>query len=186
METCRYGDWMATFGGTKFYPLEPFPSEIKIEDIAHSLALQCRFNGHCKNFYSVAEHSLIISSEILKAKNDKKLALMGLLHDASEAYLGDIIRPIKYENMMSGYRAAEVLLQTMIYERFGLPATEPQTIREYDISLLALEIKELTSFPNFEIAVSAKINIHLEVQLTPVEAERNFLRKFNELYKNIS
>src|SRR4051794_15527189 len=87
---CRRGGWITTFSRRQFWPLDPHSDEIHIEDIAHSLSQQCRFGGHSRSFYSVAQHSCLVSA-LCKA-ND---ALWGLLHDASEAYLGDIPRPLK-------------------------------------------------------------------------------------------
>lgn len=79
-----------TFSGIEFDLLNPNPNDIDIEDIAHELSMLCRFNGHCKEFYSVAEHSVYVSYEI-----DEEFALIGLLHDAAEAYLGDVPTPLK-------------------------------------------------------------------------------------------
>jgi len=84
--------WIQTISGRKFPLAEPDPNQIDIEDIAHALSMLCRFNGHCTQFYSVAEHSMHVSHEI---SND--LALAGLLHDAAEAYLGDVPSPLKKE-----------------------------------------------------------------------------------------
>ena len=86
----RVGDWIQTMSGVIFYPLDPRPEEIRIEDIAHALSHQCRFAGHCREFYSVAEHSVRVSREL-----PQEFMLWGLLHDASEAYLVDLPRPIK-------------------------------------------------------------------------------------------
>ena len=90
---------MVTYTGKEFYPLDPNPADIDIKDIAHALSNCCRFAGHIKSFYSVAQHSVIVS-ELCEPEN----ALAGLLHDASEAYLSDIARPVKYTEQMEGYR----------------------------------------------------------------------------------
>src|SRR5689334_10911717 len=79
---------MTTFSGEPFWPLDPQPEDIRIVDIAHALSLQCRFNGHTKFHYSVAQHSLIMSFNV-----PLQFALEALLHDAAEAYIGDLIRP---------------------------------------------------------------------------------------------
>lgn len=110
----RYGDWIQTFTGRKFYPLDPRPEEIFVEDIAHALARQCRFAGHVKRFYSVAEHSFYV---MMFAPDEYKK--WGLLHDAAEAYLVDLPQPIK--KFMPDYRDFEHKLQIAIAERFGLP-----------------------------------------------------------------
>src|SRR5579885_2784587 len=86
----RHGDWIQTYCGVAFYPLDPRPEEILIEDIAHALSMLCRFTGHVKRFYSVAQHCVYVSHRC-----DPKDALWGLLHDAAEAYLNDISRPVK-------------------------------------------------------------------------------------------
>src|SRR5271165_7548492 len=86
----RKGDWIQTYTGRVMYPLDPRPEEINIIDIAHALSNLCRFTGHVRTFYSVAEHSVRVSQHC-----DPKDALWGLLHDASEAYLADMSRPMK-------------------------------------------------------------------------------------------
>src|ERR1700683_336889 len=96
------GAWIVTFSGRRFYVLDPRPSDVRIEDIAHSLSLQCRFNGHVKNFYSVAQHSVLVSERC-----DPADALYGLLHDASEAYIGDMSAPLKHTDEMTAFRDAE-------------------------------------------------------------------------------
>ncbi len=86
----RKGDWMQTCSGLKIWPMDPRPEEICLNDIAHALSMICRFSGHTKKFYSVAEHSVFVSHHV-KSEN----AIYGLLHDSSEAYISDIIRPVK-------------------------------------------------------------------------------------------
>ncbi|MFG0247924.1 MAG: phosphohydrolase, partial [Phycisphaeraceae bacterium JB051] len=77
--------WIQTYTGKAFYPLREDPGIIDIRDIAHALSLQCRFNGHCSDFYSVAQHSVHVSEVVPQA-----FALWGLLHDAAEAYMSDL------------------------------------------------------------------------------------------------
>ena len=100
----RYGGWIETYTGIAFYPLDPRVSEINIDDIAHSLSLKTRFNGHCDQFYSVADHSIRVANKVhfldefakfttLEERN--ALCRRALLHDAAEAYLCDIPAPIK-------------------------------------------------------------------------------------------
>ena len=98
--------FIGTFSGLRFWPLDPNPEKILIADIAHALAHQCRFGGHASKFYSVAEHSVHVSKLCLPEH-----ALWGLLHDASEAYLVDLPRPLKLLPEFAPYREAERRLQ---------------------------------------------------------------------------
>jgi len=86
----RKGDWMQIFTGKKFWPLDPKSEEVDIKDIALSLAFQCRFNGHSNYFYSIAQHSVIVSKIVSKDQ-----ASAALLHDAAETYIGDMVSPLK-------------------------------------------------------------------------------------------
>jgi len=113
----RKGDWIQTFTGKAFYPFDPRPEDICIQDIAHALSNLCRWGGHCSRFYSVAEHSVYVSREVAK-HCDAHSALAGLLHDATEAYLVDLPRPIK--NNLPGYKDTEAKLNATIMNRFGI------------------------------------------------------------------
>lgn len=136
-EGIRRGDWMQTFTGRRFWPLDPRPEDVCIEDIAHSLALQCRYGGHCVRFYSVAEHSVLLAH---KARPEHALWL--LLHDASEAYVSDMVRPLK--RFMPQFREAEDRVAWAIYRRFGLnPADEPREVKELDNRILIDERAQL-------------------------------------------
>src|SRR5665811_1025646 len=98
MENLYTPNCIRTFTGIYMNVFEPTPEMISIEDIAHALTMQCRFGGHLPDFYSVAQHSLNCSYLI----DNPKLKLTALLHDASEAYLLDIPRPIK--NNLNNYK----------------------------------------------------------------------------------
>jgi len=87
--------WIETFTGARVTPLNIKADQIFIEDIAHSLAQQCRFSGHTSEFYSVAQHCTMVALKILAATDSPLTAMCGLLHDASEAYIVDIPSPIK-------------------------------------------------------------------------------------------
>jgi hypothetical protein len=104
MDEKRQGDWLQTHTGRKFYPLDPQPDDIDIIDIAHALSNICRFTGHCKTHYNVAQHSVLVSANV-----SDRAALYGLLHDAAEAYIGDISRPMKKCIQIScGYGLKEI------------------------------------------------------------------------------
>jgi hypothetical protein len=104
---------MQTYTGRQFYPLSPTVEDIDPVDIAHSLSLQCRYNGHCRKFYSVAEHCVLMSWHV-----SYENALRALLHDATEAYIGDMVRPLKRH--MPDFVAVEDKLMPVIAERFGV------------------------------------------------------------------
>lgn len=137
-----YGGRIATYTGGSIAPLSPDPADIDIRDIAHALANQCRFTGHTRTFYSVAQHSVAVSELC-----SYRLALWGLLHDATEAYLADIARPIKrYAGEFgAAYTAVEDGLMAAIIERFGLENVlpMPDDVKEADNIMLANEIRTL-------------------------------------------
>ena len=129
---------ITTFSGIRFWPLLPNPADIRIEDIAHALSNQCRFGGHAREFYSVAEHSVRVSQHC-----PPEDALWGLLHDASEAYLCDVPAPLKALPAFEVYRAAERSLQGTIAVRFGLSTEQPRSVTEADRAVLGIEIRDL-------------------------------------------
>lgn len=139
----RNGDWMQTYSGRQFWPLDPRPDEIHIEDIGHALSNQCRFAGHCRTFYSVAEHSVRVA-EIVPPDE----ALWALLHDAPEAYLVDLPRPLKRSaGFAPRYREVEDRLMAVVCERFGLPVVMPERVKEADNVLLMTEARDLMRDP---------------------------------------
>lgn len=140
------GNWIHTHSGRRFYPLDPRPEDIAIEDIAHALSNICRFNGHCARFYSVAEHSLQVAFHVSWDKTyvaTLGTTLAALLHDASEAYLCDIPLPLKTMQVMAPYRAMEASVEAAIAERFGLPHPMPAVVKRHDQMALATERRDL-------------------------------------------
>lgn len=129
-----------TFTGREFFPLDPKPGDIDILDIAHALANKCRYNGHCREFYSVAQHSVLVSRHV-----PREVALWGLLHDAAEAYLPDIARPIKAD--MPGFREIEARVMAAVTLRFGLAPVEPPEVKRVDSQVLRDEMHALMEPP---------------------------------------
>lgn len=174
--------WIQTFTGRKFFPLDPDPEMICIEDIAHSLSLQCRFSGHSRRMYSVAEHSIALSRELV----DRNLALEALLHDASEAYLSDIPSPLKRLPEFAFYRNAEDTLQALIYTKFGLPATPSRTVKLMDKMILRNEALSPAimnpTHPDWQLP-SVGLREDLMIGgMKPEVAEATFLSRFRELF----
>lgn len=134
----RVGDWIQTYTGVHFYPLDPRPEDFRIEDIAHALSNLCRYTGHVSRFYSVAEHSVHVSRLCPPGWE-----LAGLLHDAAEAYINDLSRPLKHGGGLDGYRAIEWGLDSAIAERFTLGFPLPMCVKDIDKAMFWWESREL-------------------------------------------
>lgn len=119
-------DYITTYTKEHFTPLEPHINQIHIRDIAHALSLLTRANGHFPEFYSVAQHSIQCCKEAIARGYSNRVILAALLHDASEAYLSDITRPVKRN--LKEYGRIEKKLQDIIYQRFlGSTLTQEET-----------------------------------------------------------
>lgn len=127
---------MQTFVGEMFDVFNPDPGKIQVKDIAHSLSMICRYGGHTREFYSVAEHSVLMS-RYFGERGEYDLARAALLHDATEAYMGDLIRPMKVR--MPEYRTTEDILQQVIFLRFGLPPEIPLEVKQADLNIVVDE-----------------------------------------------
>ncbi|WP_421461326.1 hypothetical protein [Agrobacterium tumefaciens] len=173
----RVGDFMQTFTGRKYWPMSPRPHEVYIEDIAHSLGLQCRYAGHCIKFYSVAEHSVLIARH-LAAKHAPEVALAGLLHDAPEAYCVDIPRPLK--PYLTNYRAIEQDNWLAVAARFGLPKELPREVHDADNRIIADELVNLRQMPWHARYSGKELGVKLRYW-SPEEAELEFLATFDAL-----
>jgi hypothetical protein len=175
-ESWARGDWLQTYSGKCFFPLDPQPEDICIEDIAHALSLVCRFGGHVKSFYSVAQHSILVSRHCSPANK-----LWGLLHDASEAYLVDIPRPVKKTPELAGYAELEGKLMRVICDKFGLPHEEPAEVKELDTVLVITEQRDLLGA---QAKPWSRHAIPLPQEIAPwapFTAERIFLNEFYKL-----
>ena len=166
--------WIKTYNGKRFDVLNPNPDLIDIEDIAHALSNQCRYGGHSRKFYSVAEHSIHVSNLCILSSSK----LGGLLHDASEAYLVDIPRPIKHSSFLLGYRDLERRVQDAINLKFNV--TIYPEVKHWDDQILRDEVYQLMNDPEdygFE-----KPNLMYAVACwSPREAKEKFLARFNKL-----
>lgn len=186
MSVDKKSAWIETFTGRKFYLLEPRVEDIDICDIAHGLALQCRWTGQCRYHYSVAQHSYYCSF-----LGPEKEALERLLHDASESVMGDMNRPLKhFTDAGLAYLTQEKVIQGAIRQRFCLPLIESLSVHIADNQMLFVEKQQLmTALPwddvdwlnrsDSEDLGSANIVIE---QWSPGYAETMFLRRFYELY----
>lgn len=170
------GDWILTYTGKRFYPLSPKPEDIVIEDIAHALSMMCRFTGHTKEFLSVAQHSVNVSIWC-----DPRYALYGLLHDASEAYLCDVARPIKRLPEMEEYRRIEKELQTKIYAKFGLCHSTPESVKRADLVMLKFEAEQfMKNIDGWGLEGIESSCLAID-SMAPKFAEKLFLQRFEQL-----
>lgn len=168
--------WTQTNSRRKMFATKPIAEEIFLGDIAHALSQQCRFTGHTSAFYSVAQHSVMVSRGLEPC--DPKLALWGLLHDASEAYLADIPAPIKRHRLMEGYRDLEDRVMKAVCERFGLPAEQPHVVHTVDRIQQDFEARAL--LPGGALWLGPGTVPDLEAW-SPERAKAEFLGRFVEL-----
>jgi uncharacterized protein len=170
------GDWMQTYSGGRFYPSDPKAEEIHLLDIAHSLSLLCRYGGHIDRFYSVGEHCVLMSQAVSPTN-----ALAALLHDATEAYVVDVPRPLKL--ILPDYRAIEDAVWLAISDRFNVNPILPAEVHEADSRILLTERKEL--MPRAEAWFVDSRFQPLPVTITgwsPRKAERMYIDRFNQLW----
>jgi hypothetical protein len=170
-----------TYTGKSLDPLSPDPDAIVIEDIAHALSNICRYTGHVRRFYSVAEHAFRVS--FLVPDQDR---MWGLLHDASEAYIGDVARPIK--RMTSWYSDVEDALMEVICLKFGLPYGMPESVHTADNDLLVAEARALMPESDDPRLVWPRQKNDVAVDpdglgWLPSMAEVMFLSRYNQLRK---
>jgi hypothetical protein len=135
--------WIQTHSGKAFDLFSPRPEQVDVTDIAHSLGMQCRYNGHCNRFYSVAEHSVIMAHMV-----PGELEIHALLHDAAEAYVSDIVRPLKQH--WPAFAVMERQVLAVIYEHLGVaePTVEQRAaIERADLRMLRTERDQLLSPP---------------------------------------
>ncbi len=182
------GDWLLTFSGLKFYPLDPRPEAVCLQDIAHALAHICRWTGHVSYHYSVAQHAVQVALAVEQMAPD--LALLALHHDDAEAYLGDIARPWKrnlwvtQQDDDATVDEVEEGVRAVILDALGVrvPAAEAwDVIRVADNRVLQAEAETLMpkhdEFPSFGIAPPA-CQLY---QITPAQARDAFLMHHNRL-----
>ena len=174
MSDQRAGDWMQTATGRVFWPVDPRPEEVCIEDIAHALSLICRFGGHVRAFYSVAQHSVLVARAA-----PPEHRLRALLHDASEAYVVDVPRPLKPS--LAGYKDIERRVTAAICARFGLPCETPPEVKRLDTAILADEAAQLMAAPPRPWSLpEPPLAITID-PWSPEQARSAFLRAFHAL-----
>lgn len=175
--------WLQTFTGRRFYPLSPDPEDVCLDDIAHALGMLCRFGGHTSRFYSVAEHCYLLSYAVAPEN-----ALHALLHDATEAYVQDIVRPLKVQ--LPDYRTIENRVWSAISHHFDIQWMIADEVRDADTRIL---LNERDAFfvdggHRWEVDSLQPLTFPDGIEprgVSPIGASDLFLRRFQELYSAI-
>jgi hypothetical protein len=174
--------WIQTSCGGKFHILDPKQDEVHAVDIAHSLSMMCRWTGHVRRFYSVAEHSWHASYLV-----PEKDALWALMHDSSEAYISDLSRPLKHFTEVGKiYREVEEKVMAVVCEKFGLPIEQPQTVTEADNAMLYAERNQLMPPVEWDTKWGDEKAACVKIRCwSPDVAKTMFLARYYELTNQI-
>lgn len=178
--------WIETFTGLRFDTLDPHPEMIDIKDIAHSLSQTCRWTGHTKYHYSVAQHALYCSYLVSDCD-----AFWALNHDDAEAYIGDMSRPLKhFSEAGDHYRLVEERIMTAICHKFGMQLIPPASVKVADEEMLFAEKKTImTGHAGWSTKESWAGKNPASVLITkmyPEDVEQLFLKRFDELYGGLN
>lgn len=181
MSEQRRGDPIGTYTGGDFYPLDPDPGAVNLSDIANGLANTCRYAGQCQFYYSVATHSLYVSEEL--AEQGGKLQLYGLLHDAAEAYVSDVPRPVKRE--LEKFERIETDVLDAVWTGLDIPAPTDQQwemVMEADDRLFRYEADTLLA--EFEPSTVPDLSYELS-PCSPATVRKQFLDRARELRQQL-
>jgi len=161
-----------TWSGGVFDFNNPEDHLFSIYDIAHALSNICRFTGHSTSFYSVAQHSVLVSMIV-----PPSVALAGLLHDAAEAYMGDVAAPLKA--LLPEYKAIETRVERALLVHFGLNPVLDPIVKYADQRALVTEARDLMVRPI--VIPNVQPTAYRITPLSPAEAAMVFIERFNEL-----
>lgn len=175
-------DHITTYSGIPLTPLEPRAEDIRVRDIAHALSMMVRANGHYPKFYSVGQHCIACCEEARARGLSGRQQLACLLHDASEAYLSDITRPVKKN--LANYREIEQKLQDCIFEKYlgGLTEEENRIWKEIDDTILYYEFECLMGEKVMECPGVLASRPVFDTELFS-DTERKYLQLFERLYE---
>ena len=171
-------NWIITNSGRRFDLVSFDEDQIQVEDIASALSKLCRFGGHTRKFYSVAQHSCLVYDNL--SGKPIEVRKQGLLHDSPEAYLGDVVSPLK--SLLPEYTAIEKRLEKAIFSKFGLPCELHPDVKAADLTALSTEARDL--IPNLDLwdnVLAIPPWPDKIVPWSPETAEQQFLRRFASL-----
>lgn len=166
--------------GRMLFPLSPRVADVNIKDIAHALGNKCRYTGHCREFYSVAQHSVLVSQVV-----DRRLALAGLLHDASEYVLPDVSSPVKPR--LKGFKEIEEGVLDAVFKRFGILATRQDEeamaeIKAADRAVMAIEVRDLMpGNPDYWDLPDADPFLDVREPWGPKESREKFMDRYEQI-----
>lgn len=165
-----------TRSGKSFDFFEPHKNEMTIEVIAHALSNICRFGGHTSTFYSVAQHSVLVSY-VVPAED----AYDGLMHDAAEAFTGDIASPLK--ELLPDFRDIERRVEAAVWGHFGVTMPLPRSVKDADLALLVTECRDLMpDGPDGRLTIDGIEPLCIAISpLNPGDARALFLNRYREL-----
>ena len=174
----RRGDWMQTYSGKQFWPLDPRPEDIDIVDIAAALSKLNRYGGHTIKFYSVAEHCVLMARAARADGFSLNICFQILMHDASEAYLSDVIRPIK--PYLDNYADLEKKMMVVIARRFQFGWPPSDVVKQFDNAILVDEMRQAMlppPAPWFGDNPPKSLGVRLQFW-SPAQAESAFVHEY--------
>lgn len=170
-----------TVSGVWVSPKSASENDIQIKDIAHALSLICRFNGHCREFYSVAQHSVIVSEILEHQRYSPEIVLAGLMHDAHEAYLGDMPSPLK--KIFKDYGPISEELQKTIEKKYAIPMNEnvSKLVKNADFACFHAEVRDLMPSNGWNWPPDVFKWEKSIIPCAPEKAKAMFIERFNFL-----
>ncbi len=174
------GFWKETYTGAKFYLMDPRPEEVVFEDVAHSLAHQCRYTGHCLKWYSVAEHCCLLTDYVKEQGRDCFDQYEMLMHDAPEYATGDISRPMKYG--IPGLKASLEHIEVAVSAAFGTTYPEPNWLRKIDARMIRDERAQNMVDSGNDWNHDKLVPLGITLQYWgPTRAKKEFIKRYNSL-----
>jgi 5'-deoxynucleotidase YfbR-like HD superfamily hydrolase len=177
---------METYTGGMYWPCDPRVDEVHPLDVAHALSNLCRFGGHARRFYSVAEHAILMCDYVRTALGrPREDCLLALVHDAAEAYTGDVPRPLKRSLQRSSVDFCDMLTRNelVVAQRFGVPHELPDWLREVDDRIVSDEreqVMDTRRINDWWEHPKGKLGVELQFW-TPMQAEVRFLKRLKQL-----
>ncbi len=170
---------IATYSGVEFFPLDPKVEDIRLFDIAHALSMKCRYTGQCHQFFSVAQHSVMVSQILEAMKATVEEQYIGLMHDAQEAYLPDVASPIK--GHIPGYREIEQKVEAVVAEAFNFKFPHPKIIKVADAESFRHEYRQIMPELSWWKGDPPRYSWGVIEEWTPLVGRERFIQRHRRL-----